>query len=257
MDFLRWLRPQDEGAPKKWTPSELTEPLQVYTQAIADRKAGRYADALAKLLWFREHALERSSAFAGVRNSFALAEWHELGGYYRPAMVALFQAREIAERQVREKPDRSSFADMASLNRCLEEPERIVRIFSELAARSPDAARECYDIAERYLLAHGEHGQCNLFLDVEARMAKASQFYAEMKQYLEELGDLETDEDGDEPMGAADEYLMNEITPLVTLLARNDRHEEAKHVCQTALAMLPDKAFESRLNAALRGELPE
>lgn len=257
MDFLKRLQPQDNGASQEWTPAELTEPLQVYTEAIEDRKAGRYADALAKLLWFREHALERSSAFAGVRNSFALAEWHELGRHYRPARESLLEARDTAERQVREKAERLTFLDMASLNESLEETERVVQIFRELTKSSPDAARECYDIAERYLLAHGEHGLCNSFLDVETRMAKISQFYAEMKQYLKEVDLIEPDEEDEESIDVGDEYLASEIIPLVTLLTQNGRHEEARHVGQTAMGMLPDKAFEARLKAALRGELLE
>jgi len=45
-------------------------------------KQGKYAEALERMIWFHNHALEHELGMYGVRLSFALSEWKELGDVY-------------------------------------------------------------------------------------------------------------------------------------------------------------------------------
>ncbi|MDX1982468.1 MAG: hypothetical protein SFV51_19490, partial [Bryobacteraceae bacterium] len=61
------------------------DPRQILAGARLDARQGDYAEALQKYLWFHHHALEHDMALSGVRLSYALNEWWELGKAYPPA----------------------------------------------------------------------------------------------------------------------------------------------------------------------------
>jgi hypothetical protein len=99
-------------------PSSL--PRTVLAEARHLAAEAKYDEALEKYLWFHRHALEHDQALAGVRLSFALAEWFELGQKYPPARQALLAARDEAAAAIeRGEGSFSLFHDVASINRLL------------------------------------------------------------------------------------------------------------------------------------------
>ena len=68
-----------------WTPPSNPNPDKILREAQDDARAGRYPDALAKHVWFHENALTYAPAMYGVRLSFALSYWVNLGNLYPPA----------------------------------------------------------------------------------------------------------------------------------------------------------------------------
>ena len=66
---------------------------QVLRDAREEARRGAHAEALEKYLWFYHHALEHSPALSGVRLSYAISEWVELGNAYPPALEALESAK--------------------------------------------------------------------------------------------------------------------------------------------------------------------
>jgi hypothetical protein len=69
-------------------------PTNVLREARSLTAQARYDAALEKNLWFYRHALEYNEAFLGVRMSFVLGEWVELGEKYPPARDALLSVRD-------------------------------------------------------------------------------------------------------------------------------------------------------------------
>ena len=61
-----------------WEPPENPDPQQILHEAQGDFKEQRYKDALAKHIWFHDHALEYQPSMYGVRLSFALSYWKQL-----------------------------------------------------------------------------------------------------------------------------------------------------------------------------------
>src|SRR5688500_5081235 len=90
-------------AQSDWKPPEKPDPSVILNEAESDAGAKRYPDALAKHLWFHENALKYERGLYGVRLSFALGAWFELGKQYPPALEALKEVRDIAGRRVRER----------------------------------------------------------------------------------------------------------------------------------------------------------
>ena len=77
----------------EWTPPEKPNPDAILDEARADVRAKRYEDALVKLLWFHENALKYDDGQRGVRLSFALSEWYDLGADYAPALAKFEEVR--------------------------------------------------------------------------------------------------------------------------------------------------------------------
>lgn len=101
-----------------WQPPLKPDPDAILEEARADARAGRYEDALQKHLWFHRHALEHRPALYGVRLSFALGYWLELGEAYPPAITKLKEVRDDAEKKVVESKDDVThlFHDMSAIN---------------------------------------------------------------------------------------------------------------------------------------------
>jgi len=106
-----------------------TDPKEVLRQARQLVKSEQYAEALEKYIWFHHHALEADRALAGVRLSYAIFEWVDLGGLYPPAQRALESVRDAkTESLIQGTYDPSLFHDVASIS---------LRIFGEFSLGGP------------------------------------------------------------------------------------------------------------------------
>jgi hypothetical protein len=94
----------------QWAPPANPDPDKILNGAQDDAQAGRYADALAKHVWFHENALKYQPALYGVRLSFALSYWAQLGDAYPPALEKLKSIRDETAKKVR--PSRSRTEDL-------------------------------------------------------------------------------------------------------------------------------------------------
>jgi len=135
-----------------------SERLQAGRAATYD---GRYEDALAHFLWYHDHALSEDSSLAGVRLSFALGYWEELGEKY-PAAMEIFRGRRDAKVAILRagQLDRGLFHDVEAMSERLNEDEVTAELFAMLHERRPEFAHACRRIAlpmlvrsRRYVLA--------------------------------------------------------------------------------------------------------
>jgi hypothetical protein len=95
----------------------------------------RYEDALAEVVWFHENALRFDESYYGVRLSFALRDWMQLGKDYPPALEKLRAIRDEKEGELRAgERKRDTFHDVEAINRHLNEVGRTATLFKELAA---------------------------------------------------------------------------------------------------------------------------
>ena len=119
--------------------------LQTLRDAREAARRGAHAEALEKYLWFHHHALDHDPALAGVRLSYAISEWVDLGNAYPPALEALESIQSNNLRLLREGScEHSRFHDFASINRYLGRAELTRTLFAEMAEHQPEFARRCF-----------------------------------------------------------------------------------------------------------------
>jgi hypothetical protein len=205
-------------------------PTRVLREARSLAAQARYDAALEKYLWFHRHALEYNEALAGVRLSFALGEWVELGDRYPPARNALLSVREDAATALENgKGSFRLFMDVEAINRCLQDDARTVRLFELLHQRDPELARQCYPVAERALVESGAYAICISYLaGVEDRLEAIRQSY---QMTLEIAGGSLV---LGSPQAGLKEYaklrLAEETRRLIAILEGTGRLEEADRV---------------------------
>ena len=234
-----------------WSPGENPRPWVILDEARADATSGRYAEALAKHVWFFENALKYAPAMYGVRLSFALSDWKALSDSYPPALEKLKAERDDAAGKVRESKDsRHSFHDFKSINRVLCEDARTAELFLWLDANNPATASVVYDLAQPALVKAENYRICGKYLDPDRSLERMVCIYIETKQ-------IKDDPESRKHMSDfADDSLSNEVGTLVALLVVNGRTPEAYRVVGGALKARDDSAFRAQIESALRGEVP-
>lgn len=95
-------------------------------KALADARQfaadGKYEQALERHVWYHQNALAYAPAHLGVRLSFALLYWVDLGKVYPEALLKLEEARDHALAIFRKAPsDERMFSEAMSLNLALDD----------------------------------------------------------------------------------------------------------------------------------------
>ncbi len=89
----------------------------------------------------------------GVRLSFALSYWKELGEKYPPAMKALVETRDRKTKElISGKENYELFHDVVSFNETLGEPEKTISLFEKIEEK-PEVARNYWDLAKDTVIA--------------------------------------------------------------------------------------------------------
>jgi|HubBroStandDraft_1064217.scaffolds.fasta_scaffold310680_1 hypothetical protein len=141
------------------------DPKEVLRQARQLVKSHQGSAALEKYIWFHDHALDAGMSLCGVRLSFAISEWVDLGEVYPPARRALESVRDAkTESLMQGTYDVSLFRDVASINRALGQVERTRDLFKTIAGADRGVAEKCFHIALESLAHTKEFGLARSFM---------------------------------------------------------------------------------------------
>ena len=103
-----------------------------------------YDQALEKLLWFQDHS-KGVDEQRGVRVSFSISYWHELGLKYPKAMDALLARRDHDQvLLLATGADAETFSEFAAINAELKQEERTYDLFQTLHEKFPKRARAAF-----------------------------------------------------------------------------------------------------------------
>lgn len=118
---------------------------------------GKYEQALSEYRWFHDHALTENPSLYGVRLSFAVASWLELGQVYPPALAALHALVEHKTQTLKSGAgDRPLFHDVQAINQYLGQATNTAHLFQQLEAEQNELAQKCADLALDALVAAGQ-----------------------------------------------------------------------------------------------------
>lgn len=244
----------------EWTPPEKPVPTDILREAKMDEREGRFEDALAKHVWYHEHALEYDRGQTGVRLSFALSHWLDLAEKYPPALVKLKEIRDATHQRVKPGGDReiafTDFHTLTALNRTLKDHANTVAAFKRLDEEAPEEAKRVFDVSRPALIAAAEYKVFAKYItpkesadgalrDLEAmrKLAKDPRFA------VAKLSDR------------AEERFINEAATLVAILIKAERLKDAANAVAALRRTDGDAEFKARfaaaLDDALDGILPE
>lgn len=237
----------------EWMPPKDPDPSVILNEARDDAYAGRDQEALEKHIWFHRNALSYEKALYGVRLSFALSYWVELGKKYPPALAALETVRDEDESRIRSgSGGREDFHDFTSINEYLGDLQKTARLFMWLDENRVDLARQTYDVAERALIHEQSYALCGKYIDSSQSLRQLINGYqTSMNMGAKSSRAREAREE------FAQMRFSNSATTLVALLAINNRLDEADQVIEASLEEWPDEGFQESLEKARRGVVPD
>ena len=220
------------------------DPQEVLNEASTLARQGKYEEALEKHLWFHENALKLQPAMSGVRLSFALSSWVDLGQKYPKAREALVAIRDGDAEAIREgRGTFELFHDVASINGYLEEEPKTVELFKTLHEKHPRLAERCYLVAEKDLAARREYTLCASYIpDATERFER-----------LKEMRELQLKMDKDKRLRMkeyAEKSFVEQTSRLIEILVGAGRKEDAESVREQALEVRDDRRFRDAIEKA-------
>lgn len=236
----------------RWTPPKNPNPQAILSEAQNDARNKRYEDALAKHIWFHENALKIDPALYGVRLSFALGYWADLGESYPPALEKLKSIRDKDESRIRgEGRGRSVFDDFVAINRHIEEQDRTKELFVCLDANDEKFAEKVYELAQPALVKSKEYKLCGKYLHAERSYERLFEVFHNQQEVAK------TSRHGSELAKFGRKSFSNGVATLVALLVQNDRRDEANRIAEKAIKEFDAPEFADQLDSAKKGHVPE
>jgi tetratricopeptide (TPR) repeat protein len=126
---------------------------------------GKFEEALQKHIWFHDHALEIRPSYYGVRLSYALSDWIELGKRYPKALDALKAIRDQKTRRLLGgELERTLFHDVVAINDSLGESKATVELFKRIELAQPEFASSISNFADEAFFAAKEYALARKYL---------------------------------------------------------------------------------------------
>ena len=209
---------------------------------------GRHEEALSEYLWFHGHALEQEPSQYGVRLSFALAYWVELGEAYPKAKRIL---REIRDKKttslLRGEGNREIFHDVESINRAMGCSSQTYLLFVQLVSCNPVLAESCSRIALPAIVEAGDYHLAARYLsEPENRIEKLCEF---LNQDIEKLKQFPRSR---APMRKAHIHVyVSQVQLIVSVLAGLGHSEDADRLRTQASKLVKSPTARRDVRAAL------
>lgn len=218
---------------------------QVLNEAQTLARQGKYEEALEKQLWFHENALKHEPAMSGVRLSFALSYWVELGHKYPKAREALVAIRDKDTEAIREgRGSFELFHDVASINGYLQEEPKTVEMFKTLHEKQHRLAERCYFVAEKDLAARREYKLCASYIP------DATERFDRIREMRERQLKMGTDQRL-RMKEYAEKSFSEQTGRLIEILVGAGRKQDAESVREQALAVRDDRPLRDAIEKAI------
>jgi serine/threonine protein kinase len=274
-----WITNELSASAETWSPTlapgEKVDLQKILSDAKSQMEQGNYEEALQRQIWYFNHALEYDQGQTGVRLSFALSQWVELGRRYPKAKAALVEIRDQDTRALADgKGYANLFTDVQAINRELQDEEATYALFKTIREKDLQLAGQCYFWVENLLVAKGEYqwcydhmgdpqfrfdSICRMFeMEVanQKRMAETQQrtrqMIAEMNQKrgLTNLPAFSSPDTAAMMKKSAEDRFIGSVRQLVEILMVTGHKSVAEKIRDEAVAVLDDARLQSAVSDA-------
>jgi hypothetical protein len=201
----------------------------------------------------------------GVRLSFALSYWVELGRKYPKAKRALLEIRDGDTRKLMEgRGSLQLFKDVEGINHQFGNEDATYALFKAVQERDPALARQCYRVVEDLLAIKGEYALCLACLgDYQERFTSIRQEWEKgkswednmsrkfqesgkkMAEYWAQKGQSPPKTPRYEPPRYYDNHFVEQTRRLIEILVGTGHKPEAGKIQEQAVAALDDARLKS------------
>jgi|GEM_PF-382055 len=232
------------GHPKPVPTNTDPHPCTVLEEALDLAQKGKYEEALQKHIWFHENALRITPGMVGVRLSFALGFWVELGKAYPKARSTLAAIRDKdIETMKSQSASAGVFNDVQSISNYLEESPKTIETFKYIDIHKPTLANQCYFYAEEVLAKAGEYALCSKYIpNPELDLQRYKSLYLLSLKHENELPEGSTI-----PKLAGPSFVKNTCR-LIEILIGAGRRTEAEKIQEEALEFYNDRRIREAVN---------
>lgn len=241
----------------EFTPEKPIDLSQLRSNTSLDMQNEDYAMALAKRVWFHQHALEVNEHYSAVRLSFGLMDWAKLGNVYPPAKTLLRYLANYAKNTLMNEPKDaySLIHEYVSINRVLERTDQSLNFFNWLDNHHPEAAARNFHIFQDVLTQHEQFSLYNKYLSPNVEFSQVVSTYVWSKD-ANKRGVYGDTEKSQKMLESDTKTFIYNVARLVAILVINGRSAEAENIIEKAKLELDSDEFMTALKNAQDGKLP-
>jgi hypothetical protein len=242
------------------TPGEKPDLQKILSDAKDFMTKGQYEEALQRHIWYHNHALEYDQGQTGVRLSFALSQWVELGRRYPKAKQALIEIRDCDTQKLAGGEGYFNlFMDVSSINRELQDEDATYALFKTIQAKDPKLAQQCYYSIEDLLARKGEYELCLKYIgDPQAKFEMLQHQFDMLRQLEQRTAVMQHEHpmpsgfpDTTESAKKVHENLfVGQVRQLIEILVATGHKTDAEKIRAQAVAILDDPRLKSAVSDA-------
>lgn len=205
---------------------------------------GKYEEALQKHLWFHEES-KKSAGMGGVRLSYALSQWKDLGSKYPKALDAFKGIRDRHEKTLLAgQSGFSAFHEYAAFNDKLKEDDKTYKLFKTLHTKYPSTASDCFRVAMDLVIEHKDYELCAAYMKDPIKLYEDARHMRELH-----LSMAKTNPKMNNPAFTqyADESFITKTCQLIEVMVNIKKTDEAKEIQKRALGYFPDQRIKDAI----------
>ena len=197
-----------------------------------------YEEALERTIWLHNNVLEHDSSMYGVRLSFALSNWYDLGKKYPPALAALRKTRDDKTNLVLSgKGNPELFHDVTSINRTLSEDNKSIELFHALDSKQPKFAKQAWHFIKDLIIKSKDYKLIDEYIgNLVVAYSRNEMRFIEMHYFYEK----NKEEFGNEQHDFAKNNYIEKTKQLITI-ANELNDEKAIELIIKKATMLSDE----------------
>lgn len=192
-----------------------SDPGEVLSEARTAFKNNDYPTALEKYQWFYDNALDIDRSYYGVRLSYCLGEWAELGKEFPEAMESLINLKESTLLEFSISNSRQAFHEFASICKYLDCQKEVFEQFQKVHNTDKDLSEKIFRFIYEYCASNEMWEICREYIgNGYEQYKKAIEKFDHIRKFAEE----KTADVGDSIFKHEVESLKREILWILDML---------------------------------------
>ncbi|WP_413662474.1 hypothetical protein ACG1BZ_14750 [Microbulbifer sp. CNSA002] len=163
------------------------DPGEVLSKARKAYQDEDYPAALENYQWFYHNALDVDEAYYGVRLSYCLGEWADLGREFPEAADALLQLKKVTLSDFSSTKSREAFHEYSRICEYLECKEEVYDQFLAVYGSDRELAEKLFPYVYEYCASNEKWDICREYLGTGNSQYKQSlEMFDQMMEFVEE-----------------------------------------------------------------------